>query len=238
MVSHKEQRVEAVERALTILDAFGDNDPRLTLSELAQKTGFYPSTILRLAGSLERFGHLYREADGRFRLGSSLYRLGNQYQRAFNLADYVRPVLRELVDTTHETAAFYIKDGDRRVCLFRHHAERIFRHYLEEGASLTLDKGATARILMAFTGEAGLFYDDIREKGYYISLGERDPETGAIGVPVFGVGNNLVGALGLTVQMQRFTPEAQTSHLEVLEKSAAELSRKLGAQSVNRRQSR
>ncbi|PWU70947.1 IclR family transcriptional regulator [Ochrobactrum sp. POC9] len=238
MPAQKEQRVEAVERALTILDAFGDNNPKLTLNELAQKTGFYPSTILRLAGSLERFGYLHREADGRFRLGSSLYRLGNQYQRAFNLADYVRPVLRELVETTQETAAFYVKDGDRRICLFRHHADRIFRHYLEEGASLTLDKGATARILMAFSGEPGLFYDDVREKGYYISLGERDPDTGAIGVPVFGVGNNLVGSLGLTVQMQRFTPEAQVAHLEVLRHSAAELSRKLGAHTAGVKQTR
>ncbi len=228
-MAQKEQRVEAVERALTILDAFGDNDPRLTLNELSQKTGLYPSTILRLAGSLERFGYVYREADGRFRLGSSLYRLGNQYQRAFNLADYVRPVLRELVDVTQETAAFYIKDGARRVCLYRHHADRVFRHHLEEGASLTLDKGATARILVAFSGEPGIFYDDIREKGYYISLGERDPDTGAIGVPVFGVGNSLVGALGLTVQMQRFTAEAQIKHLEVLTQTSRELSKRLGA---------
>jgi DNA-binding IclR family transcriptional regulator len=229
MAGQKEQRVEAVERALSVLDAFDDANPKLTLNELAQRTGLYPSTILRLSASLERFGYLFREADGRFRLGSSLYRLGNQYQRAFNLADYVRPTLKELVESTQETAAFYIKDGDRRICLYRHHAERIFRHYLEEGAALSLDKGATARILVAFSGEPGLFYDDIREKGYYISLGERDPDTGAIGVPVFGVGNALVGAIGLTVQMQRFTAEAQSSHLSVLTQAAAELSRKLGA---------
>jgi DNA-binding IclR family transcriptional regulator len=184
---------------------------------------------LRLAGSLERFGYINREPDGRFRLGSTLYRLCNQYQRTFNLAEYVRPVLRKLVEVTEETAAFYIKYGDRRICLYRHHADRIFRHYLEEGASLSLDKGATARILMAFSGEPGVFYDDIRGKGYYISLGERDADTGAIGVPVFGVGNNLVGALGLTVQMQRFTAEAQSQQLEVLKSAARDLSIRLGA---------
>ncbi len=229
MAVQKEQRVEAVERALTILNAFTDGDSRLTLNQIAAKTGFYPSTILRLAGSLERFGYINREPDGRFRLGSTLYRLGNQYQRTFNLAEYVRPVLRKLVEVTEETAAFYIKDGDRRICLYRHHADRIFRHYLEEGASLSLDKGATARILMAFSGEPGVFYDDIRGKGYYISLGERDPDTGAIGVPVFGVGNNLVGALGLTVQMQRFTAEAQSQQLEVLMSEARDLSIRLGS---------
>lgn len=229
MAVQKEQKVEAVERALTILNAFTDAESRLTLNQIAAKTGFYPSTILRLAGSLERFGYINREPDGRFRLGSTLYRLGNQYQRTFNLADYVRPVLRKLVEVTEETAAFYIKDNDRRICLYRHHADRIFRHYLEEGASLTLDKGATARILMAFSGEPGVFYDDIRDKGYYISLGERDPETGAIGVPVFGVGNNLVGALGLTVQMQRFTAEAQSRQLELLTSTARQLSGRLGS---------
>ncbi|MBZ9605551.1 hypothetical protein LB462_27425 [Phyllobacterium sp. KW56] len=105
----------------------------------------------------------------------------------------------------------------------------MFRHYLEEGASLTLDKGATARILMAFSGEPGPFYDDIREKGYYISLGERDPDNGAIGVPVFAVENSLAGSLGLTVQMQRFTPEAQIPYLQVMKQSAADLSRTLSA---------
>ncbi len=229
MAVQKEQKVEAVERALTILNAFTDAESRLTLNQIAAKTGFYPSTILRLAGSLERFGYINREPDGRFRLGSTLYRLGNQYQRTFNLADYVRPVLRKLVEVTEETAAFYIKDGDRRICLYRHHADRIFRHYLEEGASLTLDKGATARILMAFSGEPGVFYDDIRDKGYYISLGERDPETGAIGVPVFGIGNNLVGALGLTVQMQRFTADAQSQQVELLTSTARQLSGRLGS---------
>jgi DNA-binding IclR family transcriptional regulator len=231
-MAQKEQRVEAVERALTILEAFGDSSPRMTLNELSQRTGLYPSTILRLAASLERFGFLHRENDGRFRLGSSLYRLGTQYQRAFNLADYVRPVLKDLVDGTQETAAFYIKDGDRRVCLYRHHANRMFRHHLEEGAALTLERGATARVLVAFSGEPGVFYDDIRQKGYYISLGERDPDTGAVGVPVFGVGNSLVGALGLTVQMPRFTAEAQAKHLEILCSASRELSKRLGANAL------
>src|SRR5258708_25933095 len=44
--------VAAVERALAILDAFGPEDPRLTLAELSQRTTFYKSTILRIAQSL------------------------------------------------------------------------------------------------------------------------------------------------------------------------------------------
>jgi len=70
-------KVEAVERALAILDAFHADKPAMTLGELAAATGFYKSTILRLAGSLERRGYLVREESGAFRLGPAPWRLGS-----------------------------------------------------------------------------------------------------------------------------------------------------------------
>src|SRR4051794_35164429 len=47
--------VAAVDRALMILDAFEPADESLTLSQLAQRTSFYKSTILRIAQSLMRY---------------------------------------------------------------------------------------------------------------------------------------------------------------------------------------
>lgn len=60
--------VAAVERALTILDAFRESDQSLTLTEISKRVGFYKSTTLRLAESLEKFGYLRRLEDGAFRL--------------------------------------------------------------------------------------------------------------------------------------------------------------------------
>lgn len=223
-----EQKVESVERALTILEAFADGSPRLTLNELAQRTGLYRSTILRLAASLERFGYMHRGEGGLYRLGPSLWRLGVLYQNAFNLSDYVRPVLQRLVDTTGETAAFYIRDGNRRICLYRQQAKHLIRLHLEEGAELPLDRGASARILMAHTDGEGTFYERVRQDGYYISLGERDPETIAIAAPVFGIDEKLVGALGIVGLQSRFAEEAKLQTVELLVRSAGELSRTLG----------
>ena len=98
-------RVEAVERALAILDAFRADRPAMTLSEIAAATGFYKSTILRLAGSLERLGYLIREENGVFRLGPAPWRLGSIYRAGFNLGDAIRPQLRRLVEATGETAS-------------------------------------------------------------------------------------------------------------------------------------
>jgi DNA-binding IclR family transcriptional regulator len=229
VLEDKEQKVESVERALTILEAFSDGAAQLSLSELAKRTGLYRSTILRLVASLSRFGYIVRDEDGQFRLGPSLLRLGILYQNAFSLADLVRPVLLRLVERTDETAAFYIREGNRRICLYRHHSTRFLRHHLEEGAELPLDRGASGRVLMAFSGERGIGYQRIRTAGYYVSLGERDPETAAVAAPVFGVNERLVGAVGVTGHKSHFDRKTTEEFAAILCREAAELSHRLGS---------
>jgi DNA-binding IclR family transcriptional regulator len=244
-----EQRVEAVERALTILNAFADGTPRMGLSALAARTGFYPSTVLRLSASLERFGYLNRDGDGDFRLGPALWRLGVIYQASFNLADYVRPVLETLVEVTGETASFYVREKGKRICLYRHNGPRMVRSHLDEGAELPLDRGAAGHILVAYgahdTGKGSAMdsgkpsdkdadkhagqHARIRLRGYAISKGERDPDSTAVAVPIFRAGGILVGALGIVGPRARMNDGACRKALTALKAEASALSQKLGA---------
>ena len=56
--------VAAVDRALSILQAFRAGGSSLSLTEIARRTGFNKSTRLRLNQSLERFEYLVRGATG------------------------------------------------------------------------------------------------------------------------------------------------------------------------------
>ena len=73
--------MEAVDRALIILQAFRDGDASLSLSEIANRTGYYKSTILRLLRSLESFSYIVRGSDGRYRIGPAAWQLGVLFQR-------------------------------------------------------------------------------------------------------------------------------------------------------------
>lgn len=219
------KRVDAVDRALSILEAFRSGHSQLSLKAIAEHTGLYKSTILRLCGSLEAFGYLHRDADGSFRLGPTLYQLGTIYQRAFNLEDYVRPVLRELVDLTHETASLYIRDKHERVCLFRENSRHSIRYHVEEGSRLPLELGAAGRILLAFSGTPGKEHDQVRKRGYYVSLGERDPLAAAVSAPVLGRGGRCEGALSVSGLRPRFTEDL----IEILEKLVVDKARELSA---------
>ncbi len=218
-----QDRVLAVERALTILDAFTEDRSEMSLAALAEATGMHKSTILRLCGSLMRFGYKLRGADGTFRLGPTPLRLGALYRKGFDLADRVRPELRWLAEQTGESASFYVREGDTRVCLLRQNATRPIRHHLDEGARLPLDRGASARVLRAFAGESGAAAAGIRERGYHVSHGERDPDVAAIAVPVIARDRSLTGALAVSGLRSRFTEALQDKALRCLRDSTRRL---------------
>ena len=218
------QKVEAVERALAILGAFATGKPGLSLAELAAATGLYKSTILRLAGSLEGNGYLLRDGNGEFRLGPTLGRLGALYRTGFNLEDVIRPELRRVVEASGETASFYVRDGDVRVCLFRENSPHSARHHLDEGGHLPLSAGASAHILLAYadTGR-NRSRKPVLERGYYVSLGERDPHVAAVSVPVFDVNGRFRGALAASGPISRFNERKRRQALAELLAAAKRL---------------
>jgi DNA-binding IclR family transcriptional regulator len=198
------QRVEAVERALSLLDAFSADEPALTLAALAKRAGLYPSTALRLCGSLEHVGYLTRDERGFYRLGAKLRKLAQIHDLAFPLGGALRPALERLAQRTGETAAFYVRNGDRRICLFRVNGPRPVRSHLDEGAVLPLDRGAAGHVLMAFSGAASARYDEIRRDGFSVSRGERDVDSAAVAVPLLDSSGLFRGALGLAGPVTRF----------------------------------
>ena len=220
--------VAAVERALTVLDAFTELDHSLTLTELSQRTRLYKSTILRLSESLTKFGYLYRLDDGSFRLGPKPLQLGALYQRHFRTADVVPRSLRNLVEGLGESASFYIRDGERRVCLHRIDSPRSIRDTVHEGDTLPLTVGASGHVLLAFSGHPGERYDAIRERLFAASSGERDQETASIAAPVFSPNQRLNGALTLSGPRYRLEELSSEKVLPVLFKEARELTRAFG----------
>lgn len=219
--------VAAVERALTILNAFSDEHPALTLHELSKRTGLYKSTLLRICGSLERHGYIRRGPDGVFRLGPTLWRLGSLYSRSFNLGDYVYPVLNRLVENTRQCATFYVRDNDSRLCLFRRRSPHGLNIHRDEGERLPLDRGAGGRIILAYSGGDDELYDQVRRDGYYWSKGELEPDVNAIAAGVFGAGNVFIGSLAISGLRSRFNEDTIPHMIEEVVREAAELTRRL-----------
>lgn len=220
--------VAAVDRALVILAVFGADDVTLSLADLAEHTGLYKSTILRLAASLENAGYLVRMENGHWRLGSTVFKLGAAYQHSFRLGDYVQPILEQVAAASGESVAFYIRERNVRVCLFRIDGTHAVRHHVRVGEQLPLDRGGPARIIRAFTGGEDKTSAQVHQNLFFVSRGERDPQAVSISVPVFDVRGGLAGALAITGPAGRFTPNRIISHTKLALQAAATLTHRLG----------
>ncbi|MBN1957823.1 MAG: IclR family transcriptional regulator [Desulfuromonadales bacterium] len=223
-------RVESVERALEILNCFSEDQPVLSLKVLAEKTGFYKSTILRLSASLERYGYLVRQHDGQYRLGLALVSLGKISQLSCDISSIVRPVIEELRDRFNESVAFYARSGNKRICLYRANANRAIRHQLEEGRRLPLDRGATGKILLAYSGSEGEPFATIRKQGWYVSMGERDPEVASVAVPILTDNGNILAALSISGLISRFDTDRRQECVSALREKARYLAEQLEPQ--------
>lgn len=224
-----ESGVAAVERALTILDAFREADQSLTLTEISKRVGFYKSTTLRLAESLEKFGYLRRLEDGAFRLGPKPLLLGALYQKHFKIADFVPRVLRQIVEEVGESASFYVRDDNQLVCVHRVDSARSIRDAILEGQRMPLEAGAPGRIIRAFTCLPSPEDDPIRAQLFAVSMGSYDPEIAAIAAPVFTAGQRLAGTILVSGPLYRFEKADAGQIIQTLQRHCARLSEAFGA---------
>jgi DNA-binding IclR family transcriptional regulator len=220
--------VAAADRALAILSAFRKGDRHLTLAALSERTGLVKSTIMRLAVSLEAQGYLARTPDGAYRLDAELLRLGSLYRDAFGLEAHVLPVLEALVAATGETAGFYVRHGERRLCLFRVDSPHLLRMHVRPGETLPMDDSATAQVLRAFARRP----PRPMPKLPVWTSGATDPDTASLAMPVFGPGAALAGALMLSGPISRLDRRRAEAAMPLLRDAAAGLTRALGGEAI------
>jgi DNA-binding IclR family transcriptional regulator len=216
--------VAAVDRALMLLSAFSESDRVLSLHQISERTQIVKSTALRLLASLQHFGMVQKLPDGGYALGPTISRLHGIYTASFGLDTVVPPALRALVEKTRESASFHVRQGDRRVTLFRVNSPQPLSDQSRAGDSFPLNRGSGGHVIRAFSGARGALYDGIRRDKVVALVGDRVPELAGVSAPVFEAGGHLVGALTLTMPKERYVE----SHVAVVREAAAALSEQLG----------
>jgi DNA-binding IclR family transcriptional regulator len=221
------ESVATADRVLAVLTAFRRGDRALSLADLAERTDLVKSTILRLIVSLESHGLIVRLHDGNYQLGAEVLRLGSIFQQSLELESHVMPALQDLVDETEESASFYVRHGNQRLCAYRVDSPHRLRLHIQPGDMLPMDQSAIARALKAFAK----WPDDT--SGAQIDLpiyssGATDPHTAALAMPVFGANLRLVGALALSGPVTRLTPDRAQEIKAYIHAAAMRLTKSLG----------
>lgn len=215
--------IAVLARGLTILECFSEEHLHLELRELAQMTGLDKATLLRLLGTFIEYGYVQRRVDGKYAPGHNLLRLGALYRSTFDLEQRLQPILRTIMQETHESVAFYVREGEMRVCLYRENVSRDVRYVFEVGTRVPLvDGGSASHVLRAFTDGTSPRTEEVLKNGYAITRAERSPELASISVPVSEPHGRLLGAIQITSILNRQTEEQQIAAADIALRTLAE----------------
>lgn len=248
-------RIQAIERAVAILNAFSAEEPELRISDLAERLGLHKSTVHRFLVNLEHAGLVERASrSGRYRLGLRLFELGNLVLQRMDLWDEALPFLEGLVRDTGETGHLAVLDGGEAIYIERVEARRALRipsavgrgypaHATNLGKVLLayiepdeLERIVADRGLAGFTtntitdlGQLKAELTGIRERGFAVDNEEYDEGLRCIGAPVWDHSGRVVAALGIGGPVTRITPARIEELAQLVMAAARTLSRRLGA---------
>src|SRR5689334_13894031 len=216
-------------RALAVLDAFDVRTPRLSLSEIADRSGMPLTTVHRLLAELTAWGALVRRDDGRYEIGRKLWDLGLLAPVQLELRQVAAPFLLDVHTATRDTVHLAVREGTRALYVERISGRESVPVVSQVGSRLPLHATGVGKVLLAaapdevcdevfrtLTRETRHTVVDpvrlrrelgeIRRRGFARTAEEMSLGTISVAVPIAverGGGPVVAGALGIVVPSHR-----------------------------------
>jgi DNA-binding IclR family transcriptional regulator len=136
-------------RAARILEAFSQDEPALTVSEIARRSGLHVATASRLVAELVAHGFLSRDDDRQVRIGVRLWELVTRASPTLSLRDTAMPFMEGVHDVVGHHVQLGVRDGDDVLFLERLSAPSAVINYTRVAGRLPLHASSSGLVLLA-----------------------------------------------------------------------------------------
>lgn len=220
--------VTALASGLEVMLAFDQQSPRMTLSEVAAKTGMNRARARRFLLTLHALGYV-RKQHRSFELAPKALQLGYAFLSSNGYRGIIQHHLEDITDATGESSSMGVLDGDEVTYVARsaaHH--RLMSISLSIGTRLPAAYTSMGRILLAQLPNAertaylervilerhteksitdkeqlGSMLLEIRDQGYCILDQELDSGLRSLAIPAFDANGELIGAINISTNAAR-----------------------------------
>lgn len=158
--------VQSLKRGLSVVKAFGPEQPSLTLSEVARQTGLSRASARRFLLTLVDAG--YVRFDGKaFSLRPRILELGYTYLSTLDITDVAAAHMEELVAEVRESSSVAVLDGDDIVYVARVPTSRIMTVTIAIGTRFPAYTTSMGRVLLAHLPDRDLeaYFDRVKLEG-------------------------------------------------------------------------
>lgn len=216
-------RESVLSRAARILEAFSQEQPVLTVSEIARRTGLHVATASRLVGELVAHGFLSRDDGGGVRIGVRLWELVTRASPTLSLRDAAMPFMEGVHDVVGHHVQLGVLDGEDVLFLERLSAPGAVVNYTRIAGRLPLHASSSGLVLLAdgpadlkerilaerltaytprtpaTTGRLRAALAEVRQQGYAYCPGYVHDEALGIAAPIRDHAGAVVAALAVIV---------------------------------------
>ena len=233
---------KVLDKALRVLDAFGDDRDRWPEADLRRHLGMPSSSLNRILRGLERAGYVLRDDAGSYRLGIGAVRLGDRARASLDLPGIVDAELRALAQATSELVLFAVAEPalGTAVYIAAVDSPQRLRVTAERGTRVPLTAGATARSLLACAPDPiieqvlarpreslaeGTLTDEaairerlafIRANGWGISWQETFDGAWALAAPLLDEDGHAVASIGVAAPISRHSEATEEATRQAL----------------------
>lgn len=239
--------VTALASGLEVIRAFDAQNARMTLTEVAARTGMNRARARRFLLTLHALGYVRKE--GRhFALSPKVLQLGYSYLSANQFRLVIQQYLEDITEAIGESSSLGVLDGSDIVYVARSAAQhRLMGIDLAVGTRLPATHTSMGRVLLAqldddklrrFIAEVSLephtryavtdrdaLWDclmQVREQGYAIVDQELEHGLRSLAVPVYDGHDHLLGAINVSTNAARIDMDTLTGRFLALLRETAE----------------
>lgn len=244
----------SVKKYFLVLDVFSVQQPELGVREIAHQLNIPSSTAGRIAIQLRDIGVLSQDQKTqKYRLNSRVLKWARVFQSTSKLRELGLPVLRQLNNSTGETATLTIPYGEFRMILERIESEHTMRYVVNPGDLMPLHSGASGKIFLAYMSELQrklilsstglppftkntitdpvLFEQELNKiaiNGFAISRGERVADVVSAAAPVRDANGDVIASINVSGPTARIDENSLLKFADLVMSAAMQLSQSLG----------
>lgn len=235
------RRVEAVQRAVTVLDVLADEGTDLGTNEIAKRAEINASSVSRLLATLVDSGLVQHiPSTGRYRLGIRILQLAGVARANLDIRALARPYLEELVQLTGETSTLSLPGEHDLLTVDFAQSESSVRSVASIGRNSVAHATSAGKVFLAWGGKLpdgeltaytertitdrdvlAAEVQRVRARGWAQAVREREEQLNGIAVPVLDSTQRLAAILGVQGPSTRFTQKAMRAAVEPLRERAA-----------------
>lgn len=249
----EQNTIKSLDRAMGVLEKLARLETA-TLSTLARSLGESPATVYRILITLQNRAMVELEpGDQTWHIGSGAFLIGSTFLRRTSLIERARPVLRELMQATGETANLGIEEAGSVLFVSQVETHSTIRAFFPPGTKSQLHASGIGKVLLAnlpaaridemlgwpmeaftdFTLDAPerlrADLDRIRRDGYSVDNEERNLGMRCIAAPIWNAYGEAIAGISVSGPTSRVGPNQIVPFAEHVKAAARKVSQSMGA---------